>query len=62
MPLLYLPPSSLLKDVETASIQMSFNYDSEDWKLTVEVIKADIIPADEDKEKEGNFNTHRSDC
>ena len=40
--------------METASIQIGFEYDSEDWKLDIEVIKADIIPADENKEKEGN--------
>ena len=42
--------------VESASIQVAFDYDSEDWKLVIEVIKADIIAADDNKEKEGNLN------
>ena len=41
--------------METASIQIAFDYDIDDWKLTIEVIKADIIPADEDKVKEGEL-------
>ena len=42
----------VLQKVEAGSIQLRLEYDSE-WNLTIEVVKADIIPADEDKEKEG---------
>ncbi len=34
-------------------MKLSIEYDSEDWTLTVVVVEADIIPADESKEKEG---------
>jgi len=44
-------------DVEAASIQIGFDYDPDDWKLTVEVIKADIIPADDIKEKLDSYVT-----
>lgn len=42
----------VLQKVEAGSIQLKLEYDT-DWNLSIEVVKADIIPADEDKEKEG---------
>ena len=48
--------SVFLKDVESGSVQIAFDYDREEWKLTAEVIRASIIPADEEKEKKGKRN------
>eukprot|EP00112_Aurelia_sp_Birch-Aquarium-sp1_P026126 Seg907.3 transcript_id=Seg907.3/GoldUCD/mRNA.D3Y31 product=Synaptotagmin-9 protein_id=Seg907.3/GoldUCD/D3Y31 len=42
--------------VEAGSIQLKLEYDT-DWNLSIEVVKADIIPADEDKEKEDSYVT-----
>ncbi|XP_065052690.1 synaptotagmin-1-like isoform X2 [Rhopilema esculentum] len=44
-------------DVETASVQLVLDYDSEDWSLIAEVVRADIIPIDESKEKEDSYVT-----
>ncbi len=50
--------------METGAVKLSIEYDSELWTLNVEVLEAEIIPLDESKEKEGNwqdisyFHTH----
>jgi len=44
-------------DVESGSVQIAFDYDREEWKLTAEVIRASIIPADEEKEKKDSYVT-----
>eukprot|EP00794_Sanderia_malayensis_P003677 gene3677-4194_t len=43
--------------VETGSVKLLVEYDSEEWNLQVNVLEADILPADESKEKEGSYVT-----